>query len=159
MQSRAAEVRPAVDTDFPVIARMAAEDPGVVAHTAYTYWVLQAMAADAVLVVPDAGEGLAGYVVGVYPFQPEAALLLQIVVAPDRRRTGVGGALVTEFGRRAATRGCRRLLLTIDASNEVSEGFFHGFAEQRGWPLALAGSTGTLDGLLDPERIWELGLP
>lgn len=139
---------------------MAAEDPGVVAHTAYTYWVLHAMAEDAALVVTDAESptGLAGYVVGVYPFQPEAALLLQIVVAPHRRRSGVGGALVAEFGRRAAERGCRRLLLTIDESNEVSESFFHGLAKQRGWPLALAGNTGTLDGLLDPERIWALEL-
>jgi hypothetical protein len=88
VNSLAVEVRRAADTDFPVLARMAAKDPGVVAHTAYTYWVLRAMAED-VCSVPQP-DGLAGYLAGVYVFHPgDAALLLQIVVRADRRPDSV----------------------------------------------------------------------
>jgi ribosomal protein S18 acetylase RimI-like enzyme len=149
------QIRPMRDEDFPEVASLVQEEPHIVRHTNYTYWVLRAMDAEALLVA-DGPDGLAGFLAGVYQFRTEHALLLQIAVRPAARRTGVGRALAADFSRRALERGAASVLLTIDAGNQTSRSFFQGFADERGWTMREAGDTGTLGGLLDPERIWEL---
>jgi GNAT superfamily N-acetyltransferase len=55
--------------------------------------------------------------------------LESIFVVPDRRRDGVGAALVAEFARWAQARGVAELSVTAYAANERAVGFYarHGF--------------------------------
>ena len=79
-------------------------------------------------VVRRAGEVVAYAVVSV---AGDVAELQRIAVAPDRRRSGLAGALLADARRRAAAEGAARLLLEVREDNEGALAFYRasGFAE------------------------------
>jgi N-acetylglutamate synthase-like GNAT family acetyltransferase len=150
------EIRSAEDDDYPSIMRILDKDALVVRHTPYTYWVLRQISPESMLVSIADGQ-VCGFLAGVCEFQhPEHSLLLQVVVEDDHRRGGIGTCLVDAFFDRMRRVGRQRIILTIDPSNQVSESFFRSFAAVSGMTFALRGTTGTLGGILDEERVWEL---
>lgn len=55
------------------------------------------------------------------------AHLFRVAVAPERRRLGLGAALVREFIRRARARGMRAAVLEVGSANAGALGLYHGF--------------------------------
>lgn len=149
------QIRPMRDEDFPEVTKLVEQEPQIVRHTNSTYWVLRAMDPQALLVA-EGPDGIAGFLAGVYQFHLDHALLLQIAVRPGGQRAGLGAALVAGFADQALAHGAGSVRLTIHEDNVVAWAFFQAFAEERGWVLRDTGETGTLGGVLDPERIWEL---
>jgi ribosomal-protein-alanine N-acetyltransferase len=79
---------------------------------------------DRVILVADEGS-VAGYVVLlVPPVEVDVVELLRIAVAPDERRTGIGGQLMTAALARCAG---RTVLLEVAAGNESAIGLYGGF--------------------------------
>jgi ribosomal-protein-alanine N-acetyltransferase len=58
------------------------------------------------------------------------AHLFRVAVAPERRRMGLGAALVTEFIRQARARGMRAAVLEVGSANTGALGLYHGFGFQ-----------------------------
>jgi ribosomal protein S18 acetylase RimI-like enzyme len=149
------QIRPMREDDFPEVTRLVEKEPHIVRHTNYTYWVLRAMDPESLLVA-EGPDGLAGFLAGVYQFQPEHALLVQIAVRSGAQRAGIGSALAEEFVRRSLDRGAPAVQLTLDGHNDDSLSFFEACAARNGWTLRGIGDTGTLGGVLDEETVWEL---
>jgi ribosomal-protein-alanine N-acetyltransferase len=79
---------------------------------------------DRVILVADEGS-VAGYLVLlVPPVEVDVVELLRIAVAPDERRTGIGGQLMTAALARCAG---RTVLLEVAAGNESAIGLYGGF--------------------------------
>ena len=74
------------------------------------------------------GDRLAGYV-GAQTVPPEADMM-NLAVAPDCRRRGIGEALVRELLRRLDAQGIRSLSLEVRVSNESAQALYRklGFA-------------------------------
>jgi ribosomal protein S18 acetylase RimI-like enzyme len=70
------------------------------------------------------------------PAAPPAYGILVIAVAPDRRREGIGGALLRVTEDDARSRGFDRIRLTVDADNEPAVRFY----EAAGWVSTGAGA-------------------
>lgn len=86
--------------------------------------------------------GLAAY--AVLLLAPDEAQLLNISVAPERQRAGLGGALLAFLRDQARAGGALRMLLEVRASNASAQAFYRdqGFAEiarRRGYYPALQG--------------------
>lgn len=62
---------------------------------------------------------------------PEVAVIVRVAVAPTRRGSGVGHALVAEAANQAREAGCRSLRLEVRAANEGARAFYSrlGFAQ------------------------------
>jgi ribosomal-protein-alanine N-acetyltransferase len=79
---------------------------------------------DRVILVADEG-AVVGYVVLLLPPVVEDVVeVLRIAVAPDERRTGIGGQLMTAALERCAG---RTVLLEVALSNESARGLYAGF--------------------------------
>jgi ribosomal-protein-alanine N-acetyltransferase len=79
--------------------------------------------------VAEEGEELAGY--AVVSSVDDVAELQRIAVPSDRRRRGVGSALLARVRDGATERGAARLLLEVRDDNGEARAFYarHGFAE------------------------------
>jgi GNAT superfamily N-acetyltransferase len=155
-ERRIVEIRSVEDGDYPSIMQLLDKDALVVRHTPYTYWVLRQISPEAMLVSIADGQ-VCGFLAGVSGFrQPTHSLLLQIVVGDAHRRNGVGTRLLAAFVDRIKRISCESIILTINPRNKVSESFFRSFAAAHNMAFAPDGTTGTLGGILDEERVWKL---
>jgi len=112
-------------------------------------------AADAVVLVAVASDGRD--VVGMAQAEPwrgadgsvarDHAHISMVFVHPDRRRQGIGAALMTGLAEQAAARGWSRLSLWTRRTNEPARALYAGEG------YALTGETGTLDDG-DPIDCW-----
>jgi ribosomal protein S18 acetylase RimI-like enzyme len=59
--------------------------------------------------------------------------IYSLAVAPDRRREGIGSALLRFAEERLAATGCMKINLQVVAGNELVEGFYHihGYTTER----------------------------
>jgi len=77
------------------------------------------------------GVGLSGRAVGFFRLDvaPDRTAEITLIVAPDRRRRGVGRALLEGALQTARERALRRVVAVIDQGNEAALTFFlqHGF--------------------------------
>ena len=89
-------IRPAVGTDVPAIVELDEVYFGREAWSSAAWdGEFERLTEDRVILVADEG-ALAGYVVLlVPPVEVDVVELLRIAVAPDGRRTGIGGQLMT----------------------------------------------------------------
>jgi ribosomal protein S18 acetylase RimI-like enzyme len=74
-----------------------------------------------------AGDKIVGAVLG--GFDGRRGMMYHLAVEPDRRKSGIGTALVDELERRLKARGCIRYYLMATAQNEQAIHFY----EKRGW--------------------------
>ena len=72
---------------------------------------------DAVLVAVEDGSPV-GYIVMVEERSSSTARVMDIVVSPDRRRQGIGSALITAAQSWAVERRIQRIILEIQAKNQ-----------------------------------------
>ena len=112
-------VRPAVEADLPAVRAVDAEAFGTDAWSAAAWQVewdgVPVMRHLAVAVEDDR---VVGY--GIVATIADVADLHRIAVAADRRRHGLGAALVHALMAEARRRGCTRMLLEVEASNEAA---------------------------------------
>lgn len=150
------KIRTAIETDYPEILDIAEQERYLVRHTTYTYWLIQKMDPEAVLVADSDGE-VTGFVAGIFDFQgPDRSMLVQIAISPTARRTGLGRKLVEHFAARSLAKGKSSILFTISPKNSISEQFFEAIARDNHTVLRSLGTTGTLGGTLDEENLWEI---
>ena len=118
-------IRPAVGTDVPAIVELDEVCFGREAWSSAAWdGEFERLTEDRVILVADEG-ALAGYVVLlVPPVEVDVVELLRIAVAPDGRRTGIGGQLMTAALARCAG---RTVLLEVAAGNEAAIGLYGGF--------------------------------
>lgn len=87
--------------------------------------------ADATFLVAETndGEGVAGYVVALEA--ADEGEILNLAVAPDGRRHGVGRALVENVLATLSDRGIRQVYLEVRESNDAARALYaaHGFHE------------------------------
>lgn len=79
----------------------------------------------------------------------EEAEILTLATAPERRRTGVGRALLRAVSAAAAARGAQRVLLEVGADNAAARGLYEsaGFIEigrRKGYYSGAHGATDAL---------------
>jgi ribosomal-protein-alanine N-acetyltransferase len=123
-------VRPAVEADLPAVRAIDAEAFGRDAWTAAAWFAewkgVPAMRHLAVAVEDDR---VVGY--GIVATIADVADLHRIAVSADRRRHGLGAALVDALISEARRRGCTRMLLEVEASNEAALALYRrlGFVE------------------------------
>jgi [ribosomal protein S18]-alanine N-acetyltransferase len=123
-------VRPAVEADLPAVRAIDAEAFGRDAWTAAAWFAewkgVPTMRHLAVAVEDDR---VVGY--GIVATIADVADLHRIAVSADRRRHGLGAALVDALISEARRRGCTRMLLEVEASNEAALALYGrlGFAE------------------------------
>ncbi len=67
---------------------------------------------------------------------PDRSAELTLIVHPERRRSGLGMALLDQALRRARAHGLSRLLAVVETTNEAAESFFL----QAGFEAASAGN-------------------
>lgn len=72
--------------------------------------------------VAECGENVCGYV-GSQMVPPEADMM-NLAVAPDARRQGIAGALVSELLRRLSERGMTSLSLEVRVSNAAARSLY-----------------------------------
>ena len=112
-------VRPAVEADLPAVRAIDAEAFGRDAWTAAAWFAewkgVPTMRHLAVAVEDDR---VVGY--GIVATIADVADLHRIAVTADRRRHGLGAALVDALIAEARRRGCTRMLLEVEASNEAA---------------------------------------
>jgi len=112
-------VRPAVEADLPAVRAIDAEAFGRDAWTAAAWFAewkgVPTMRHLAVAVEDDR---VVGY--GIVATIADVADLHRIAVTADRRRHGLGAALVDALITEARRRGCTRMLLEVEASNEAA---------------------------------------
>ncbi|MFI5730551.1 GNAT family N-acetyltransferase [Kribbella sp. NPDC051587] len=118
-------IRPAVVDDLQGIAAL---DEVCFGQEAWsdTAWLgeFDRLNEDRVILVADEG-AVVGYVVLlVPPMTADVVELLRIAVAPEERRTGIGGQLMTAALARCAG---RTVLLEVAAGNESAIGLYGGF--------------------------------
>ena len=87
------------------------------------------MSSDALFLVAETGEGLAGYVVAIDA--ADEGEILNLAVAPGGRRHGLGRALVREVLAALAERGAEHVYLEVRESNAPARALYaaHGFKE------------------------------
>jgi GNAT superfamily N-acetyltransferase len=68
------------------------------------------------------------------------AILEDMVVSTSSRSSGIGAALIEQAIAEARNRGCKRITLLADASNEAAHRFYqrHGFVKSTMIPLRLS---------------------
>jgi ribosomal-protein-alanine N-acetyltransferase len=86
-------------------------------------------------VVAEAGGAIAGFVIS-YRAPGNVGHVITLDVAADRRRSGVGRALMTEVMDRLSRRHVARYRLEVDAANAPAIAFYEsfGFRESRRLP-------------------------
>jgi ribosomal protein S18 acetylase RimI-like enzyme len=82
---------------------------------------------DLFLVAVD-GEDLVGAVLGGY--DGRRGLVYHLAVAPPRRRSGIGRALMEEMERRLAAKGCLKSYLLAAPENQEAVAFYRGLGWQ-----------------------------
>jgi ribosomal-protein-alanine N-acetyltransferase len=118
-------IRDAVADDLPSLVALDAVCFGTTAWSADA-WAdeFDRLSEDRVVLVADQG-AIAGYVVLLLPPVVEDVVeVLRIAVAPDARRTGIGGQLMTTVLDRCAG---RTVLLEVAAGNESARALYMGF--------------------------------
>lgn len=118
-------IRAAVADELPALVAL---DEVCFGPTAWSEvaWLdeFERLSEDRVVLVADDGV-VVGYVVLLLPpVALDVVEVLRIAVAPDRRRTGVGGQLMTVALQRCAG---RTVLLEVAAGNESAIGLYAGF--------------------------------
>jgi ribosomal-protein-alanine N-acetyltransferase len=118
-------IRPAVVDDLQAIAGLDEVCFGSEAWSA-SGWQgeFDRLTADRVILVADDGAVVGYAVLLVPPMSADVVELLRIAVAPDERRTGIGGQLMTAALARCAG---RTVLLEVAAGNESAIGLYGGF--------------------------------
>lgn len=105
--------------------------------------ILSAPSSGTILVARRAGD-VVGMVVVLVTISTalggEVALLEDLVVSPDARGAGIGGDLLRSAIAWARERGCLRITLLTDATNDVAQALYetHGFARSSMVPFRLA---------------------
>lgn len=146
MPPPAVRIRRATPADLPAIVRrwrelvaehadLAPDLYGLAPHADATYAATvrgQMADRDALVLVatpPDGGE-IDGYLTGglglrapVYVVR-EIGMIFDLAVRPERRRAGVGAALLAEAGRIFAGRGVERLQVDYNPDNPSARGFW-----------------------------------
>jgi len=102
---------------------------------------------DSPVVVADDG-GVVGFAHGAVSEAEDCGTVLRLYVDPDRRREGVGGALLAAIEERLVA-DCSRLQATVLAANEVGRRFY----EESGYE-----ETGEAETLIGGERYPEVVL-
>ncbi|MGZ0151013.1 GNAT family N-acetyltransferase [Kribbella sp. WER1] len=118
-------IRAAVAADVPALVALDAVCFGTSSWSEVA-WAdeFDRLTEDRVVLVADDG-AIVGYVVLLLPPVAEDVVeVLRIAVAPDQRRTGVGGQLLTIALERCAG---RTVLLEVAAGNESAIGLYAGF--------------------------------
>jgi ribosomal-protein-alanine N-acetyltransferase len=108
-------VRPALAADLPVLAALDRSCSPVLRSEARMEALLAAGGELLLATAPGEPRGFAAL-----SFAADEATLLNIVVAPAARRSGVGSGLLRAAVERAASRGCRRLFLECRRSNAAA---------------------------------------
>lgn len=87
------------------------------------------LASDAVFLVADSGDKVAGYVVAIDA--ADEGEILNLAVAPQGRRRGLGRALVEHVLDVLSGRGARQIYLEVRESNAPARALYaaHGFKE------------------------------
>jgi L-2,4-diaminobutyric acid acetyltransferase len=149
-------IRPMTQTDFASVYQLVQNSGALDVHTPYTYWVMLNVCGGLGLVY-ERDHTVAGFVAGLAPFRmPDEALVWQIAVQPQWQRQGIGMRLLDDFASTARSRGFRSLCVTISPSNVASRQLFLRFAEHIGSCVEEAGSTGTMEGLMREENIYQI---
>lgn len=112
-------VRPAVEADLPAVRAVDAEAFGTDAWSAAA-WQAEWDGVPVMrhLAVAVENDRVIGY--GIVATIADVADLHRIAVAADQRRHGLGAALVRALMDEARRRGCTRMLLEVEASNEAA---------------------------------------
>jgi len=87
------------------------------------------VSSDALFLIAETGEGVAGYVVALDA--ADEGEILNLAVAPGGRRAGLGRALVKEVLAALAERGVEHVYLEVRESNAPARALYaaHGFVE------------------------------
>ena len=112
-------VRPAVEADLPAVRAVDAEAFATDAWSAAAWqaeWDGVPVMRHLAVAVED--DRVVGY--GIVATIADVADLHRIAVAADQRRHGLGAALVRALIAEARRRGCTRMLLEVEASNEAA---------------------------------------
>ena len=112
-------VRPAVEADLPAVRAVDAEAFGTDAWSAAAWqaeWDSVPEMRHLAVAVED--DRVVGY--GIVATIADVADLHRIAVAAGQRRHGLGAALVHALMAEARRRGCARMLLEVEASNEAA---------------------------------------
>lgn len=147
------------DNDLQQVVQIAEATPELAAYHPYAYWTMRRNAPRLCYVAK--GEGVAGYVAGIAPFETQdRALLWQVGVAEDARRKGLARRLIAAFAEGANSMGLSEIAFTIEKDNAASRGLFHSVAAQAGLDLqaASSGETGDFGLGLPSEEIFVLRL-
>ena len=112
-------VRPAVEADLPAVRAVDAKAFGTDAWSAAA-WQAEWDGVPVMrhLAVAVENDRVIGY--GIVATIADVADLHRIAVAADQRRHGLGAALVRALMAEARRRGCTRMLLEVEASNEAA---------------------------------------
>lgn len=143
------KIRQCQPGDVPAVRRLVAALPPLGVHTAFTYWVLFRFFSEVCFVAEDRG-AVVGYASGVTCLEPEGALYLwQLGVVEKHRGSGLAQRLTRAVIAAAAARGCGRLLVSIEPSNERSRGAIAKVAAAMGSELRVEDEIVLPDGLTD----------
>jgi [ribosomal protein S18]-alanine N-acetyltransferase len=118
-------IRAAVADDLPALVALDSVCFGAEAWSDVA-WAdeFERLTEDRVVLVADEG-AVVGYVVLLLPpVELDVVEVLRIAVAPDERRTGIGGQLMTIALERCAG---RTVLLEVAAGNQSAIGLYQGF--------------------------------
>ncbi|MBL4595125.1 MAG: GNAT family N-acetyltransferase [Robiginitomaculum sp.] len=124
-------------------------------HTEYTLWQAATFDPDFFWVANHGGK-LAGYVFG--RMVDSEAFLWQVAVSKEKRKKGVGRALIDAFFREAKSKKATAILTTITADNTASEGLIGSVAKQYEKNMVLSGATGTFGGTMSEENFYRISL-
>jgi len=104
-------------------------EQGVFADPWSTQDFSDCVASDALFLVAETGDTIAGYVVALDA--ADEGEILNLAVAPAGRRNGLGRALVEEILEALAARGVRQVYLEVRESNAPARALYaaHGFRE------------------------------
>lgn len=108
---------------------------------------------DSPVVVADDGDGVVGFAHGVVSPTEGFGTVLRLYVDPERRREGVGSALLEAIETRLAE-DCHRLQATVLSANEAGRAFYRA----AGYEETGEGET-TIGGEQYPEVVLERAAP
>lgn len=123
----------------PALRRLRAEDAAMVAEILRrspeaVFWpeasVREVLEWQGILgIASEAAAKVSGFLIG--RETGNEAEVLNLAVAPEKRRRGVGGALLNAAGEEFRTRGVRRWFLEVRESNAAAIAFYqkHGFSK------------------------------
>ncbi len=139
-------IRTALESDAPLLRRLAKNCPPLDLHTQYTYWVIAAYFGRGCFILEADGEP-AGYLTTVDA--PSTVFVWQIGILEPHRGKGLSRMLIRAAADYAKTVS-KDLEVTIAADNAASYAAFRSFCDACGTPLERVGVAEVTD-LDDPD--------